>query len=228
MLRDEIFVDSLPVGMVNNRVLVKIVDTFSGFKTKGGINMVNLTMDDTWGDSNEFNISEFVPRWGEVVVLPEVITRGSFNYDTNVDAKIGDLAFWSLVSFQGHIPLVHEGQRYLLIDYHEILCVLREGILLPINGYGLFSPVQTEEKLLDYTKKSRISETWKIEILPERKVWYADVNRQPSDIWERGDLVRLLVKSSPFKIEGTINKLLDADLYACPMNYVICTVEEEV
>jgi hypothetical protein len=209
---------------VNHRVLVKVVDTFSGFRTKGGVDLVNLTTDDTWGDSSQFNISEFVPRWGRVVCAPHIITKGSFNYDTDVEICPVDLVFWSLVSFQGHIPLVFEGERYLLVDYHEILCRVRGGKITPVNGYGLFSAVPTEEKVIEYVKKSKVSETWRLEILPKRKVWYTDRSRQASDIWEPGDHVRLLVKSSPFKIEGTINKLIDKDLYACPMNFIICSV----
>jgi hypothetical protein len=224
MLRDEIIVDKLPVRVINNRVLVKIEDTFSGFKTKGGIDLVNLTTEDTWGDSHQYNISEFVPRWGEVIVAPETVTKGSFNYDTDVEVKPGDIVFWSLVSFQGHIPIVYNKQRYLLVDYHEILCLYRNNEIIPVNGYGLFSAVETEERALTFVKKNKVSDIWKLKYLPHKNVRYADRNRQPADIWEPGDHVHLVVRSSPFKIEGTINKLIDEELYACPMNFIICSL----
>ena len=216
--------DKLPVRVINNRVLVKIEDTFSGFRTKGGIDLVNLTTEDTWGDSHQYNISEFVPRWGDVYVVPDLVSKGSFNYDTDVEVQHGDIVFWSLVSFQGHIPVVYEKQRYLLVDYHEILCLIRDNEIIPVNGYGLFSPIGTEEKVLSFVKKNKVSDVWKLEYLPKKNVRYIDKNRQPADVWEKGDNVHLLVRSSPFKIEGTINKLLDKDLYACPMSYIICSV----
>lgn len=224
MLRDEIIVDELPVRVINNRLLVKIEDTFSGFKTKGGIELVNLTTEDTWGDSHQYNISEFVPRWGIVYKAPDIVTRGSFNYNTKVEVEEGDLVFWSLVSFQGHIPIVHDKQRYLLVDYHEILCLIRGDEIVPVNGYGLFSPVGKEEKALEFTKRNKVSDVWKLEYLPKENVRYIDKNRKPADIWEKGDNVILLVRTSPFKIEGNINKLLDKELYACPMNFIICSV----
>lgn len=223
-MRGEIRISSLPKAVLNNKVLVGVVDTFETFITKGGINLVNLTMEDSWGDSNEYNISEFVMRHGQVILVPEVITKGSFNYKTEVELIPGDKVFWNLISFQNHIPLVHNKQLFLLVDYHEILARQRDGVVTPINGYGLFTSVEKTKNFLSYKVIDNCSDEWILKTLPEKNVKYDKGSRTVADCWEIGDKVHLLVHTSPFKLEGSINRSLDEELYACPMNYIICTV----
>jgi hypothetical protein len=223
-MRNQIYIDSLPTAMVNNKVLVGVEDTFEGFKTKGGIELVNLTEADSWADSPQFNISEFVMRHGKVLLVPNVISKGSFTYDTDVELKPGDTIWWNLISFQNHIPLIYNKKLFLMVDYHEILARKRDDKITPINGMGLFTPVTKSTTALSYCVQTGFSDEWILDALPERNVRYKDDRRSASDVWEVGDKVRLLVGGSPFKLEGTINTVLEKELYACPMNYVICTV----
>jgi len=223
-MRGEIRISSFPKSVINNKVLVGVVDTFDSFTTKGGIKLVNLTLEDSWGDSNEYNISEFVMRHGQVILAPDVVTKASFNYNTKVELLPGDKVFWNLVSFQGHIPLVYKKQLFLLVDYHEILARQRNGVLEPINGYGLFSPVPKTNQYLEYGIVEERSDEWILKTMPEQNVKYDKGSRTVSNCWSIGDHVRLLVHSSPFKLEGSINKSWNEDVYACPMNYIICTV----
>lgn len=223
-MRGEILIDEVPSRVVNNKVLVGVEDTFAGFTTTGGIKVVNLTEEETWGDSKEFTISEFVMRYGKVIRVPEVISRKSFNYDTKVEVKPGDEVYWNMISFSSHIPLLHGKSLYLLVDYHEIIAVRRNGEVLPVNGYALFKRVGTEQKFMHYEVKREVSDEWVIHRLPINNVTYSRASRQPSDIWEVGDHVRLLVRQSPYKLEGNWNKSLSEELYACPVNYIICTV----
>jgi len=223
-MRNQIYIDSLPTAMVNNKVLVGVEDTFEGFKTKGGIELVNLTEPDSWADSKQFNISEFVMRNGKVLLVPKVITKGSFTYNTDCELEIGDTVWWNLISFQNHVPLIYNRKLYLMVDYHEILARKRDGKITPINGMGLFTPVAKTSTALSYCVQTGFSDEWILDTLPQRPLRYKDDRRSVSDIWAVGDKVRLLVGGSPFKLEGTINKSLEKELYACPMNYVICTV----
>lgn len=223
-MRNAIYIDSLPTGMVNNNVLVGVEDTFEGFQTKGGIHLVNLTEPDSWADSHQYNISEFVMRHGKVMLTPKSITRGSFTYDTDVELEVGDTIWWNLISFQNHIPLIYKKQLLLMVDYHEILARKRGDVITPINGMGLFTPVEKSRTALSYVVQTGFSDEWVLDTLPEKNVRYKDDRRSASTIWEVGDKVRLLVGGSPYKLEGTINKSLEKELYACPMNYVICTV----
>lgn len=221
-MRGELFIEDMPIRMVNNMVLVGVEDTFAGFTTKGGIKLVNLTEEETWGDSKEFTISEFVMRYGKVMQLPNVITKGTFNYNTGCELRVGDTVFWSLVSFSQHIPIVYKRNLMLMVDYHEILARKRDNFVVPINGYGIFSPIGEERILLSHRINNEVSDDWVLEVKPEVNVKYDDNARPVSDIWDVGDHVKLLVRHSPYKLEGTINTLLDKKLYACPMNYIIC------
>lgn len=222
-MREEIFIDKLPTKVINNQVLVGVEDTFEGFTTDGGINLVNLTEKDSWGDSKEFNISEFVMRHGKVKLVPDKITMGSFSYDTDVELEPGDTIFWNLISFQNHIPLVYKKNLYLLVDYHEILARKRDDVIIPINGFALFTPVGEEEKYLAHKIQRNITTKWRLEVLPEKPVIHAKGAREASDIWDIGDTVQLLVGASPFKLEGTIKTSLDKNYFACPVNFIICS-----
>lgn len=224
-MRNEITIKTLPTKVVNNRVLVEVEDVFTSFKTDSGIELVNLTEHDSWSDSNQFNISEFVMRYGKVVLVPEIITQGSFSYNTKPEISVGDIVFWNLISFQDHIPLRLGKKVYLLVDYHEIHAKeTPDGYLIPVNGFGLFLPVSETITALSYTQEQGVTDEWELYAKPENPVEYENTDRNASDIWEVGDRVRLLVKQSPYKLEGTIRKKLLMDLYACPMNYIICTV----
>lgn len=223
-MRGEITIDRLPVATVGNQVLVRVHDIFSGFTTKGGIQLVNLTDEEAWADSQQFNISEFAVRKGEVVVVPERIHKGSFDYSTVCEVEPGDTVYWSLISFKDHVPLNHDGVKYLLVDYHELLLKQSNGSLQPINGNGLFLPVSKEEQLLAYTVQTKVTDEWVLWKKPKEQVVYDRADRNFEHIWEEGDHVRLLVGSNPFKVEGDIRKELGADIYACPMKYIICTV----
>ena len=223
-MRGQLIIDAIPTGMVNNKVLVGVEDTFGTFTSKGGIIMVNLTEEDSWGDSAQYNISEFVMRHGKVLLVPKVISRGTFSYDTDCELKVGDTVFWNLISFQQHVPLVYNKQLFLMVDYHEILAYKREDKITPVNGMGLFTPVQSEKKALSYAVQNTVTDEWILDAKPVTKVKYKDDRRSyDENLWQVGDKVRLLVGSSPFKLEGTIKTTLDKQLYACPMNFIICT-----
>lgn len=223
-MRNEININQLPTKAINNRVLVEVEDVFTSFKTESGIELVNLTENDSWADSKEFNISEFVVRYGKVVLVPEVITKGSFSYKTTTEINVGDIVFWNLISFQDHIPLRYNKRLFLLVDYHEIHAKeTPNGVLIPVNGFGLFYPVLETITALSYSQTMGISDEWILAAKPLNNVVYANSERNASDVWEIGDKVRLLVRQSPFKLEGTIRRKLEKELYACPMNFIICT-----
>ena len=223
-MRNEINIKELPSRAINNLVLVEVEDVFTSFTTGGGIKLVNLTVEDSWGDSDEFNISEFVMRYGTVILVPETITKGSFSYTTKPEIQVGDVVFWNLVCFQDLIPLRFGKKLYLLVDYHELHAKeTPDGRLIPINGFGLFAPVSETFTAMKYSHTKGISDEWILVTLPEYNVEYDNPDKNASSVWETGDKVRLLVRQSPYKLEGTIRRKLAKELYACPMNFIICT-----
>jgi co-chaperonin GroES (HSP10) len=229
-MRNEIIVDKLGKPLMN-KVLVKVTDTFDEFKSKGGIDVINSVHEDSWNDSPGYNITEFVPRHGSVVDFPFKITHGSYDYETVNELCIGDEVWWSSISFKDHQPIVCGNDKYLLVDYHEILVVynyraFRNGNpveLFPVNGNVILKPVAREEKALDWVIRHRKTDLWEIYIKPYRLNKELNPLNEFKDVWEEGDIVYISVYDSPFKLEGDINRSLSEDLYVCPLRFVLCS-----
>jgi len=219
-MRNELEVDYIgkPVG---NKVLVQVIDTFNEFRSHGGIDVVNATHEDAWADSKEATISEFVIRFGTVKSVPTKITRGSFDYETELEIQPGDIVYWNLISFKEHVPLIHNGRKYLLVDYHEILFRIREGKMTPINGFCLLEPIAEETKVLAYTTKQSVTERWKLVKRPERLNLELVERNEFQDVWNEGDTIHLLVRDKPYKVEGKMNRILAKQYYAAPMRMIL-------
>jgi hypothetical protein len=208
---------------VNNKVLVEVEDTFSGFVSQGGIQLVNTVDGEAWGDNKGYNITEFIVRHGVVVGMPGVITSGSFDYETINELEIGDVVYWNSISFKSHQPIVCEGKKYLLVDYHEIILFIDKGIICPINGFVLLKAVPSEERALSYVVKKPITGKWEIYFKPLFHNTELNPKHEFTDIWSVGDIVHISVIDKPFKLEGDINKNIGIELYACYLRMVICS-----
>jgi co-chaperonin GroES (HSP10) len=219
-MRNEIHTDKIG-RPIRNKVLVEIEDTFEQITTKSGIVLPNLTDVETWADSRQYNISEFIPRQGKVVSLPEIITPGSFDYQTEAELQVNDVCYWNLVSFKSHIPIVCGEKKYLLVDYHEIICRVRDGVITPINGYCMLSPVSLETNALKFTRTEKITEKWKIHTMPEKMPTELNPRYFCDTKWEVGDVVYIKVYKSPFKLEGDIVRHLSEPLYAILVRMIL-------
>lgn len=220
-MRNELRVDEIgkPVA---NKVLVKVIDTFSEFRSKGGIDVMNALHEDAWADSKEATISEFAIRFGEVINVPDTITRGSFDYETELEIAPGDIVYWNLISFKEHTPLVYNDSKYLLVDYHELLFRIRDGKKTPINGFALITPIAEETTILQYTVKQNVTERWTLKTKPEKINIELDERNLFTDQWEEGDIIHILVRDKPFRVEGAINRVLKEELYAIPLKMILC------
>ena len=226
-VRNEIIVDKLGTPLMS-KILIKVQDTFDEFTTKGGIIAKSDVNKEAWSDSEGHNLSEFIPRHGEVVKMPRSINPYGWDYFTDCEIEVGDTVYWSIVSFENVTVLVYEGQRYVQIDYHALLIRIRDGKILPINGNVLFSPVPIEKKYLDHVVVEPITDRWTIYQLPE-KVPVSKIARRNGDVsmWSKGDRVITLLNKALIKIEGDINKSLDKDLFTCPIFMILCNVKKD-
>ena len=219
-MRNEIEVEKLGKP-VFNRVLVEVIDTFQEFLSKGGITLVNATAEEAWADSEIANITEFIVRHGKVVDLPQNITSGSFDYDTEMEIEKGDIVYWNSISFKEHIPIVCDGKKYLLVDYHELLIRIRGKEIMPINGFALLKPIEESTSFGVYTTTKKLTDRWEIVYKPEQlNIELAEQNKF-EDLWEVGDVVYTLVREMPYRVEGFINKILKEQLYAVPMRMIL-------
>lgn len=219
-MRNEVFVDKIGRPIKNN-VIVEVIDTFDGFKSKGGIDLINATDNDAWGDSDGFNITEFIVRYGTVVRTPNIISSGTFDYETELEIKEGDVVYWNSISFKEHIPLVVGDKKYLLVDYHEIVLRIRNEEITPINGFCLLLPVQKEIKFLAYSYNTVKSEEWILYKKPEKMVKELNPRYEFTDMWHEGETVMISIIDKPYQLEGWINKIMDKQLYACPLRFIM-------
>ena len=223
-MRNEIVVEKLGRPL-NNLVLVEVIDTFDSFVSKGGIRVVNATADEAWADSNVASITEFIPRHGTVVALPRKLTSASFDYETEMEIKVGDVVYWNSISFKESIPLVYEDKKYLLVDYHELHLRIRRNRVTPINGFVILRPVPETATALEYKVVTKVTLRWEIFIKPQKQNRELNPANEFEDIWEVGDIVYLLVRDMPFRIEGYMNKLFNEQLYAVPLRMILYSQE---
>lgn len=223
-MRNEITTEKLG-RPVYNRVLVQVIDTFNEFKTKAGVAVVNAAHDEAWADSEQASITEFIPRHGIVHSLPKRITKGSFDYDTELEIEPGDIVYWNSISFKESIPLVYGKKKFLLVDYHELLLRIRYDKITPINGFALLRAVEKEEKVLSYTVQRNVTERWEIAYMPEKVNVELNKWNEFDNVWEVGDIVYLAVIDKPFKIEGFMNRYMDEVLYAIPLRMILYSDE---
>lgn len=221
-MRNEIHSDKLG-RPVRNRILVSIEDHFNKIVRESGIIIPNTTHDEATADSPGYSYSEFAIRFGTVVSVPEKITSGSFDYETTCEVEPGEIVYWNLISFASHIPLVCEGKKYLLVDYHEIIVkVDKNGQIVPINGYCIFTAIPSEITALAFTIKKNATEKWKIHTKPLSQPKELNPRYHHDDIWNVGDVVLLKVADKPFKLEGKFVANLPEELFAAPLRMILC------
>jgi len=207
----------VPTG---NKVLVKIDGKgFDIKKTDGGILIVNAADNDAEASSHGYSLSEFMVRTGEVVAVPGVLTSGSYDWDTENELIVGDIAYWPIITFfDMQVVMDSDGFTYLLVDYHEIHLRERNGEIQPINGFYLFSGIIETEKALEYS-------------VEKQSMWYSlkykgnNVNYHEKDynyddgIWQVGDECFLSVP--PFKLEGELSKRFEKQYFLAQKRHIL-------
>lgn len=221
-MRNEVYTDYLGKPL-NNHVLVEVEDIFDKIITKSGIELPNMSHEESKGDSPNYSFREFAVRFGRVVNVPETISVGSFDYETECEVEKGDIVYWNYFSFLNHQPVVMGDRKFLLVDYHEILLKIRDDKLIPINGNALFTPVQEIFKFGEYESVVKKTNRWKIFALSEKEVKHLNPRHYTDTEWKIGDEVILAVGDMAFEIEGDIVRNLDEKLYAAPVRMILCT-----
>lgn len=218
-MRNELFTEKLGIPVRNN-VLVEVTDHFDQIETESGILLPNMSHEESKGDSPGYSFSEFSIRYGKVINIPTVIYPGSFDYNTECEVLPGDIVYWNYFSFLNHQPLVMDDRKFLLVDYHDIMFRIRDDKMVPVNGNALFTPVVEAHTYGAYTNIIRITDQWKIYLLPEKMPEFLNPRHYTNVDWEIGDVVYLAVADKPFKVEGDIVKNLEEELYACPVRMI--------
>lgn len=223
-MRNELYADKIGKPVRNN-VFVEVIDIFNEIQTNLGFILPNMSDEESKGDSPGYSFREFAVRFGKVVGVPDIITPGSFDYDTEVEVKEGDIVYWNYFSFLNHQPIVVGEKKYLLVDYHDIIFRIRDEKITPVNGNALFAPVPEKISFAEFESVKDVTEKWIIHTLPERLPSFRNQRHYTDVNWEIGDKVFLAVGDKPFEIEGDIVKNLPGRLFACPVRMILCTVD---
>jgi co-chaperonin GroES (HSP10) len=82
--------------------------------------------------------------YGKCVAIPEVLTKGDmvkfeegdYRFVDSIvpEVQIGDTVYFNYVSVNKQNLIEYEGKSYCNINYSAILCVVREGKIIPIGG----------------------------------------------------------------------------------------------
>jgi co-chaperonin GroES (HSP10) len=82
--------------------------------------------------------------YGKCVAVPEILTKGDlikydegdYRYIDSIvpEVQVDDIVYFSYVAVSKTSIIEHEGKSYCNINYSSILCVIRNGEIIPIGG----------------------------------------------------------------------------------------------
>lgn len=155
---------------LGNRVMVKLDPENNVIKTKSGL-VLNIDV--------SFEPEKHMVLLGEVTALPTQLTyhkSGKFMpWKTHVEIKLGDRVIMYYLAVQNCLSKerkwhVREGEEtWIFITYNNIYAVIRDGKIIPINGYILVEHIEDpvwenkkkyyEEKGIDIPDLRELSKT---------------------------------------------------------------------
>lgn len=128
---------------ISNRVLVRLDPENDEINTKSGL---KLHVD------TSFEPEKHVVRIGTVEKLPSKLTFKGVGSDipwhTDIELKVGDkvvmyfLAVQNCLSDEQKCYSKENGVTKIYIKYHNIYAAIREGKIIPVNGYVFVEPVE--------------------------------------------------------------------------------------
>lgn len=132
----------LPKQMLNNNVLVRVdLNPTEDVVLDSGIIMCGYA-------SSEWNDAEAMPRFGEVIMMPNRLVEMDFSnmhsanmmeWGTEIEVEVGDIVYFGAMIAANAESFIYEDTLYLLIPYSRIICRVREDAVTPVNGYCLLS-----------------------------------------------------------------------------------------
>jgi co-chaperonin GroES (HSP10) len=135
------------IPRVGNKVIVELDPENSLIETKSGF---KLQID------TSYEPEKHVVRMGTVKEVPEKILfsksdRNIMPWDTDMELKVGDrvimyyLAVINCISPEKRWFYVENGKIIIFITYNNIYAAIRDGEIIPINGYVLVEPMEDPE-----------------------------------------------------------------------------------
>jgi len=152
-------IDTFPIEMMPNMVLIKLDHYHKEEKTKGGVIMTS-SLDDT--ELDDLDKYDQVDRTGIVVLLSKDIVFNVYD-DTGLDwhpamdIEIGDTVWLDQIDANTSERFIYNNERYKIIRYDAIIVAKRGENVICCNGNVLLSPVELEKsKLIQCVDKEKI------------------------------------------------------------------------
>ena len=215
-MRDILYLDKL-VTPTQNKVLVRVDDTFDVKERNSGVILANAAHDEAEADSPGFNLSEFMIRRGVVERMPRTLTVGYDWHPVEGEISEGDTVYWPISRFFDY-PVIKtlDDELFLIVDYFDIHAKREGDIVVPVNGFYLFSKQVAEKAILEYEYEEAtgyyILEKMGVDVKYENDQY----NVKP--IWEEGDVCMLYVP--PFKLEGDTSEEFDKEYYLAQKRHI--------
>lgn len=132
--------------MMGNNVMVRLDPENDIIITKSGIKFFVDT---------SFEPEKHIVRIGEVTALPDKLTKGDgiLPWETEMELQAGDRVLMYFLAIQNCLApekrnYIRKGKTiWIFIKYHNIYAAIREGKIIPINGYILVEPIEDPEWL---------------------------------------------------------------------------------
>ena len=136
-----------PKQTFGNNVLIKLDKVNDSIKLKNG---TDLYVDTTFEPEKHITVT------GEVFGIPSRlyysgIPNKGMPWKTPIEIKLGDRVVMYYLAVQNCFrkemfrAIVEGEDRYIFIQYHNIYAIVRDGVLMPINGYVLVEPCENPE-----------------------------------------------------------------------------------
>lgn len=145
-----------PKVTFNNNILIKLDPENNLVKLKNG---TDLYIDTAYEPEKHATVL------GEVIGMPKKlfyngIPNQGMPWKTNMELKIGDraicyyLAVLNALRPESMKAFIEGVDRFVFVQYQNIFAIIREGVIIPINGYCLVEPCENpyikelEERML--------------------------------------------------------------------------------
>lgn len=125
-----------------NNVLVKLDEDNDKYKYPSGL---EIYID------NSFEPEKHITVTGEIYGIPKKLKyngQGGISWDTDIEIQIGDkvvmyyLAVINAFKAESCKAIFEGTDKYVFISYESIYAVIRDGVIIPVNGYCLVEPCE--------------------------------------------------------------------------------------
>ncbi len=157
--------EQLDNGIIpGNTVLVEMVHSMEGIKSKGGI-IVGFNTDVEYEDESDSHAANMTEVYAKVVKCPQKLYYNRKDHSNtmpwycDMDLMVGDIVYFNIIESKNAVEIVCEDRLYKLIPYQDLYCAKRyhdkqswdsekyligtdpwwEVIML--NGYVLLEPI---------------------------------------------------------------------------------------